>query len=65
MMEKLKLCEKCLLTLEEAAIFTGLGKQKLRDISNGEDCGFVLWNGTKRMFKREKLKAYLDNSYSI
>ena len=64
-MEKLKLCEKCLLTLEEAVIYTGLGKQKLRDISNAENCEFVLWNGTKRMFKREKLKRYLENVFSI
>ena len=41
--------EKGLLTLEEAAEYTGLGLQKLREISNDPDCEFVLWNGTKRM----------------
>ncbi len=64
-MQKLELSKKCLLTLEEAVIYTGLGKQKLRDISNAENCEFVLWNGTKRMFKREKLKLYLENAFSI
>ena len=57
--------EKGLLTLEEAAEYTGLGLQKLRTISNDENCDFVLWNGSKRMFKRKKLDAYLDNAYSI
>ena len=57
--------QKCLLTLEEAAKYTGLGQQKLRTISNDEKCEFVLWNGSKRMFKREKLKAYLYSAYSI
>lgn len=64
-MQKLELSKKCLLTLEEAVIYTGLGKQKLRDISNGENCDFVLWNGTKRMFKREKLELYLESAFSI
>ena len=57
--------QKGLLTLEEAAEYTGLGVNKLRSMSNGEDCPFVLWNGTKRMFKRRKLDAYLDDAYSI
>ena len=59
------LWRKTLLTLEEAADYTGLGLQKLRDISNDENCKFVLWNGRKRLFKRAKLEEYLDKAYSI
>lgn len=62
---EIMLSQKYLLTLEEAAQYTGLGLQKLRDLSNSEDCQFVLWNGSKRMFKREKLEEYLSNAYSI
>ena len=57
--------EKCLLTLEEAAAYTGIGICKLRELSNNERCDFVLWNGTKRMLKKEKLRAYLEAAYSI
>ena len=57
--------EKCLLTLEEAAAYTGIGICKLREMSNDERCDFVLWNGTKRMLKKDKLKAYLETAYSI
>lgn len=57
--------QKSLLTLEEAAEYTGIGVNKLRSISNEEGCTFVLWNGTKRMFKRKKLDAYLEEAYSI
>ena len=57
--------EKCLLTLDEAVQYTGLGNQKLRDISNGDDCNFVLWNGSKRMLKRARLEEYLNKAYSI
>lgn len=59
------LTEKCLLTLEEAAQYTGIGLQKLRDLSNQDDCKFVIWNGRKRMFKRTKLEEFLNRAYSI
>lgn len=62
---KVPIYQKGLLTLEEAAEYTGLGVHKLRSISNDERCEFVLWNGSKRMFKRRKLDAYLDEAYSI
>ena len=57
--------EKSNLTLEEAALYSGIGINKLRDISNDERCSFVLWNGTKRLLKRKKLDEYLEKSYSI
>lgn len=56
---------KALLTIEEAAAYTGIGQHKLRQISDNEQCNFVLWNGSKRLLKREKLLKYLENSYSI
>ncbi len=57
--------QKGLLTLEEASEYTGIGVNKLRDMSNARNCEFVLWNGTKRMLKRKKLDDYLDSAYSI
>ena len=51
------------LTLDEASVYTGIGVDKLREISNSEDC--VLWVGTKRMLKRKQLEDYLDKCYKI
>lgn len=65
MIDKIPVWQKAMLTLEEAASYTGIGVNKLRELSNSEDCNFVLWNGSKRLLKREKLEAYLNNSYSI
>lgn len=65
MAEKVPIWEKVLLTLEEAASYTGIGINKLREISNNEECSFVIWNGSKRLFKRTKLEEYLEKSYSI
>lgn len=65
MQKEMEISKKCLLTLEEAASYTGIGINKLREISNEENCNFVLWNGTRRMLKREKLESYLNGAYSI
>ena len=62
---EIPLWEKSNLTLEEAAAYSGIGINKLRYLSNKEDCPFVLWVGSKRLLKRRKLDEYLDGSYSI
>ena len=59
------LWEKSNLTLEEAAAYSGIGINKLRSLSNEEDCSFVLWVGNKRLLKRKKLDEFIDNAYSI
>lgn len=59
------LWEKSNLTLEEAAAYSGIGINKLRVISDREDCPFVLWVGNKRLLKRKKLDEFLDGAYSI
>lgn len=51
--------EKVLLSLSEASALTGICYDKLIEISNVEECKFVMFNGNKRMFKREKLIEYL------
>lgn len=65
MIEKIPIWQKATLTLEEAASYTGIGINKLRELSNRDDYNFVLWNGSKRLLKREKLESYISNSYSI
>ena len=52
--------EKTLLTLEEAAAYTGLGVNKIRELSNARGCPFVVKNGSKRMIKRELFDQYLE-----
>lgn len=65
MVQEIPIWQKRMLTLEEAASYTGIGVNKLREISNREDCNFVLWVGTRRLLKREQLEAYLDAAYSV
>ena len=64
-MKEVPIWEKSNLTLEEASAYSGIGINKLREISNKDDCDFVLWVGTKRLIKRKKLEEYVEKSYSI
>lgn len=59
------LWHKHTLNLEEASAYFGIGQTKLKSISDSESCSFVLWNGTKRLFKRKMLEEYLDKMFSI
>ena len=63
--EKVPVWEKANLSLEEAAAYFGIGINKLRDMTNDENCPFVLWNGNKRLSKREQLERFLETAYSI
>ena len=64
-MKEVPIWEKSTLTLEEAAAYSGIGINKLRMLSDKEDCEFVLWVGTKRLIKRKKLDEYIESVYSV
>ena len=64
-MKEVPIWEKTNLTLEEAAAYSGIGINKLREITNNDRCDFVLWVGTKRLIKRKKLDEYTETAYSI
>lgn len=64
-MKDVPIWEKSNLTLEEAAAYSGIGINKLRKLSDNEQCQFVLWIGSKRLIKRKKLDEYTEKMYSI
>ena len=53
--------KKPLLTIEEASVFSGVEIQVLRELSAYYDCDFVLWAGRKRLFKKDKLREFLEH----
>ena len=57
------IADKALLTLEEAAKYFNIGINKLRIMTNEENCPYVVWNGSKRLIKRKPFEEYLHRSY--
>ena len=56
---------KANLSIEEAAAYSGIGMAKLYEMTESEDCPFVLWIGSRRMIKRKVFDEYIERQYSI
>ena len=56
---------KANLTIEEAAAYFGIGMNKLRELTEDENCKFVLYIGSKRLIKRQMFEKYLEQAYSL
>jgi len=57
--------EKSNLTLEEASDYFGIGINRLRKMSDKDNCPYVLFVGSKRLIKRSAFESYLAKEYSI
>ena len=64
-MKEVPIWEKANLTLEEAATYSNIGINKLREITNENGCTFVLFCGNKRLIKRKLFDKYLEPLYTI
>ncbi len=65
MKKEIPIWEKANLTLEEAAAYSSIGVNKLRELTNSQNCTFVLWVGTKRLIKRQLFDKFIAEAYSI
>lgn len=54
-------CEKYVLSVEEAAIYFHIGVNRLRRlIREHKNADWVLWNQTHALIKRAKFEKYID-----
>lgn len=49
-----------LLTPKEASIYTGIGVDTLREISDKNDCDFVIFIKSHRRYKRKQLENFIN-----
>ncbi len=56
---------KTLLSMDEAMAYTGIGKTKLREMTDSEDCPYILWVGNRRFIKRKVFDECISNTYSV
>ena len=52
-------------TIDEAAAYSGISRDKLYEMTNRENCPFVLWIGHRRLIKRQVFDEYIANMYSV
>ena len=65
MKNRVPIWEKMNLTLEEAAEYSNIGVNKLREISNSPKCPFVIYIGRKRLIRRKEFEKYIGNQIEI
>ena len=65
MKKVVSIAEKSLLTPEEAAVYFNIGVNKVRSLTDGENCPYVLWSGNRRLIKRKPFEEYLYKKFSI
>lgn len=61
MKKEVPIWHKANLTINEAAAYSNIGLSKLREMTESEDCNFVLWVGNKRLIKRVLFDKYLSD----
>ena len=58
--ELVPLDKKCILTVQEAELYTGMTPEELMELSKDENLDIGLRVGNNRYLKRAKLEEYLD-----
>lgn len=63
--QEVRISEKLLLSINEANALSGIGQNKLRELTLDPRCPFVLFVGRKRLIKRKAFEAFIDKELEI
>lgn len=63
--QKVPIWQKVNLTIEEAAEYSNIGLNKLREMTDEPNCTFVLYIGKRRVIKRKEFEHYLQKVREI
>lgn len=65
MKETVPIKDKLNLTIEEAAAYSNIGINKLRELMNMPRCSFVIYIGRKRLIKRREFEKFIESQIEI
>jgi len=57
--------QKLLLTVDEAAEYSNIGSNRIRELMEEPDCDFTLKKGAYSLIKRQKFERYILNKEVI
>ncbi|MBO5484286.1 MAG: DNA-binding protein [Lachnospiraceae bacterium] len=63
--KEIPIWEKMNLTVEEAAMYSNIGINKIDDMAKVPGCPFVLYVGRKKLIKRKEFEKYIEKSLEI
>lgn len=62
---KVEIKDKLNLTIEEAAAYSNIGINKIRELLERPKCPFVIYIGRKRLIKRREFEKFIENQIEI
>ena len=65
MAKTIPIWEKLTLTLSEAAEYSNIGINKIREMSNNPRCDFVIYVGKKRLMKRKEFEKFISENIEL
>lgn len=66
MNKEIPIWHKLSLTIEEASELSGIGINKLKEITKDPTCNFIFWIGKgKKLIKRKQFEEYIDRIIEI
>lgn len=65
MKNEVPIWEKHLLTVDEAALYTNIGQNKISELLRNPSCSFVLYVGKKKLVKRKEFEKYLERNIEL
>lgn len=63
--DKLKINQMCTLTIEQAAEYSNIGRNKISELLKQPNCKFVLYVGKKKLVKRKEFEEFISKSIEI
>ena len=57
--------DKFMLTLDEANAYFSIGLTRLRELTNDKSCGYVVYNGKKRLIIRDMFEKFLRETNNL
>lgn len=57
--------DKMTFSIEEAAAYSGIGMNKLRELTKSTFCDFVLYVGKKTLIKRVPFEEYINRATEV
>ncbi len=63
--ENIPIKDKLNLTIKEAAEYSNIGINKLRELMEEPNCSFILYIGKRKVIKRKEFELYLGKAREI
>lgn len=64
-MNTVPIWEKLTLTIDEAAEYSNIGINKIRELSNNPRCNFVIFVGKRRLIKRKEFEKFISENVEL